>query len=543
VPQEGPASVAEALVERLKQAGVTHIFGVPGGECNLDLIAACDRLGIAFVLTRTETAAAIMACVAGELTGAPGAAMTTRGPGLASAVNGAAFADLDRSPLLLIADGYAPDQAFISHQRIDQERILAPLLRGSARLSAESALAQLDSLLAAAAGPPPGPSYLEVTGSEIRAPAPIAALPAAAAPAAPVPGGPVAQGAPESARALLGAAKRPLLIAGLQARSADASAALRRFVEQSGCPVLTTYKAKGAMPEAHPLAMGLYAGGVAEEPLVRDADLVLLYGFDPVEGPPQAWRYKGIKALELTRHRFDPQLLEPDVSVVAPIGPALGALAADTDSSGWAAGELARHRERIRGAARVEPAGGVSPVAVVDCAIEHLPADSRIAIDAGAHMLPVLHLWQCAEPDRSLISRGLSTMGFALPAAIGASLADPQRKTVAFTGDGGLMMCLGELGTALECGAAPVVVLFNDSALTLIEAKQRRRQLPRSGISFGRTDFARIAEGFGWRARRASTRAELDSAFREAAALDEPFLIDALVDPSSYDEIIARVRG
>jgi acetolactate synthase-1/2/3 large subunit len=494
-------------------------------------------LDVGFVLTRTETAAAIMACVAGELTGAPGAAMTTRGPGFASAVNGAAFAHLDRSPLLLIADGYAPEQAFISHQRIDQERILAPLVRKSERLSADTAAAQLESLLAAAMGTPPGPSYLEVTGREIRARAPIPAPPAAAAADG------VAQSALQSARALLRAAKRPLLIAGLQARSADASAALRRFVERSGCPVLTTYKAKGAIPEAHPLAMGLYAGGVAEEPLVRGADLVLLYGFDPVEGPPQAWRYDGMPTLELTNHPFDPQLLEPDVSIVADIGPALCAIAADLDSSGWAADELARRRERIRGAARVEPARGLSPVAVVDCAMAHLPTDSRITIDAGAHMLPVLHLWESAEPNRSLISRGLSTMGFALPAAIGASLVDPARKTIAFTGDGGLMMCLGELGTARECGAAPVVVVFNDSALTLIEAKQRRRQLPRSGVSFAGTDFRRIAEGFGWRARRASTRAELDAAFEEAATLDEPVLIDARVDPSSYDQIIAQIRG
>src|SRR5690606_2555450 len=106
-----------------------------------------------------------------------------------------------------------------------------------------------------------------------------------------------------------------------------------------------------------------------------------------------------------------------------------------------------------------------------------LPADARITIDAGAHMLPVLHLWHCEEPNHSLISRGLSTMGFALPAAIAAALAEPERTTVAFTGDGGLMMCLGEMGTAIQQGCAPIVVVFNDSALTLIGAKQKRRQL------------------------------------------------------------------
>jgi acetolactate synthase-1/2/3 large subunit len=530
-------NVAEALVARLHAVGVRHIFGVPGGECNLDLIAACDKLGVEFVLTRTETAASIMACVTGEFTGTPGIATTTRGPGLASVVNGVAFADLDRSPLLLIADGYGPDQAFVSHQRIDQQAILAPLVRASASLSGTRAMAQLDSLLAAAMGPPPGPVYLEVTGAEIRASAAESETAVASAQAI------VEERALGPAQSLLGSVRRPILLAGLQARSADASSALRRFVEEARCPVLTTYKAKGVIPETAPLAMGLYAGGVAEEPLIREADLVILYGFDPVEGPPQAWRYGRTPTLELTNHRFDRSLFEPTVSIVADIGAALFALAKNVDSGGWSPEQLARHKDRVRSAARVTTTAGLSPVDVVDSAMACLPNDSRITIDAGAHMLPVLHLWECSEPNQSLISRGLSTMGFALPAAIGASLVDPERKTVAFTGDGGLMMCLGELGTARECGSKPVVVVFNDSALTLIEAKQRKRKLPRSGVSFEGTDFCTIAEGFGWRARRASTREELDAAFAEATAADEPFLIDALINPASYDQIIARVRG
>lgn len=530
-------NVAEALVARMQAVGVTHVFGVPGGECNLDLIAACDKLGVEFVLTRTETAASIMACVAGELTSTVGVAMTTRGPGLTSAVNGVAFADLDRSALLLIADGYGSDQEFVSHQRIDQRAILAPLVRASAFLSSHEAAAQLDSLVGAALGQPPGPAYLEVTGTEIRVPVKEFWSPA------PAPCPVLSETAIAPARKLLSSAKRPILIAGLQARSAAACMALRTFSAETGCPVLTTYKAKGVMPETNPLAMGLYAGGVAEEPLIRDADLVLLYGFDPVEGPPQAWRYNEKTTIELTNVAFDVPLIDPAILMVTEISSTLAALSEGVYFDGWSEAALARHKERIWSAARVPSNAGLSPAALVESAMAHLESDCRITIDAGAHMLPVLHLWKCEDLNQSLISRGLSTMGFALPAAIGASLVDRTRKTVAFTGDGGLMTCLGELGTARECGAQPIVVVFNDSALTLIEAKQRKRQLPRSGVSFEGADFRRIAEAFGWRARRVSTREEADAAFAEAAVADEPFLIDALVDPATYDEIIARVRG
>ena len=207
-------TVTEALVERLRDAGVRLIYGVPGGECNLDFIAAADKLGVRFVLTRNETAAAIMASVTAELTGTPGVAMTTRGPGLAAAANGTAYAALDRAPLLLIADGYEDAETYVSHQRIDQAGMLAPLTKASADLRSGNPLDELERLLTRATAQPPGPVYLEVAGSRIRAAAPAAAAPrrSTAGPAA------IDAAALSRARELLARSKRPLVLAGLQAR-------------------------------------------------------------------------------------------------------------------------------------------------------------------------------------------------------------------------------------------------------------------------------------------------------------------------------------
>ena len=171
------------------------------------------------------------------------------------------------------------------------------------------------------------------------------------------------------------------------------------------------------------------------------------------------------------------------------------------------------------------------------------PPDSRITIDAGAHMLPVLHLWMSDEPRGALLSRGLSTMGFALPAAIAASLAEPARPTIAFTGDGGLMMCPGELGTAVQNRCRITVVVFNDSSLTLIGAKQRRRQLPQDAVDFSPTNFAAIAEGFGCAAYRVETPDQLAPALAAALAQDGPALVDIVVDPQPYHEQIISLRG
>jgi acetolactate synthase-1/2/3 large subunit len=533
-----PLSVTEAIVEELARRGVTHLFGVPGGECNLDVISASDRAGLRFILTRTETSASIMACIAAELTGAPGVAMTTRGPGLAAATNGVAYADLDRAPLLLIADGYEEDQAMISHQRIDQTAILAPMLRASSDLRDGDALGELDRLLAAATAQPPGPVYLEVAGSRIRRPAEAARTQAPVpAPRSPDPD------ALERARSMLARARHPVILAGLQARRPEAAQALNRFVEASQCPALTTYKAKGAISEHAPLGLGLYAGGVAEEPLLRAADLILLYGFDPVEGPPQPWRYAGIPTLELSEHAHAHSLLHPDQMLVGDIAILLDALAGALPGPDWTATELRDTKARLWAAARTPTGEGIAPSQLVDAARAAFPPETRITIDAGAHMLPVLHLWQSGAANLSLISRGLSTMGFALPAAIAASLVDPGRPTIAFTGDGGLMMCLGELGTAIQYGATPVVIVFNDSALTLIGAKQKRRQLAAAGVDFPDTDFAKIAEGFGWWSRRVETLDDLADALAQARTAGRAALIDVVINPAQYEDQILAIRG
>src|SRR6201996_9838519 len=140
-------TIAEAIMERLAGRGVKRMFGVPGGDCNLDIIEAGARKGVDFILTRGETAAAIMASISAELTGVPGVAMTTRGPGLASVANGAAYATLDRAPLVIIADNYESGLDHVSHQRIDQASLLRPVLKGESRLASEDPVAEVDELM------------------------------------------------------------------------------------------------------------------------------------------------------------------------------------------------------------------------------------------------------------------------------------------------------------------------------------------------------------------------------------------------------------
>jgi acetolactate synthase-1/2/3 large subunit len=159
-------------------------------------------------------------------------------------------------------------------------------------------------------------------------------------------------------------------------------------------------------------------------------------------------------------------------------------------------------------------------------------------------MFPATTLWAVEDPREMAISSGLATMGFALPAAIGAAYARPGSRVVCFTGDGGLGMCIGELETLARSGLPVTVVVFNDALLSLIAIKAKPQGHGGQGaVGFEQVDFAAVARAYGIAAAVATTPGELESAMREAMSVDGPFVVDARVDPAGYKDIMNVVRG
>jgi acetolactate synthase-1/2/3 large subunit len=539
-----PTTVAGALVDGFAALGTARLFGVPGGGSSLDLIEAARARGLAFVLARQESAAVLMAATTAELDGSLGVALTTQGPGTASAANGVAHAHLDRCAVAVISDALPPaHRPYVTHQRFDQRALLGPLTAAHATFDGGAVGPELARLAAAAFGPPAGPVHVELDGATARA---------AADPQPPRGRSPDRRTADPAAVgravALLRAARRPLILAGLEAAAPDAAAALRRLLAALDCPALVTYKAKGVVPDADTRMAGVFTGGAAERPVVSSADLVLLAGVDPVELIPQPWAFDGpvidVAAFERPMH-----YLRPDAVLAGPVAAGLEALAAASrPATGWAAGEAAARRAAMH-AALACPArpGALGPEAAVRIAARvagGLPRWPRATVDAGAHMFSATTFWPCSEPRDLLISNGLATMGFALPAAIASVLHDPTRPTIAFTGDGGLLMGLGELVTAVETGGPLVIVVFNDGALSLIDVKQQQRALAPVGVRWGpAVDFAAVMRGLGGGGWRAGTPADYERALHEAFASGRPSLIDAAIDPSGYPAQLAALRG
>jgi acetolactate synthase-1/2/3 large subunit len=541
-------TAAEELARWLSANGVTRLFGVPGGGSSLDIIESAARAGIPFTLARAENAAVIMAATTAELTGRPGAVLVTRGPGLASAINGLAHATLDRAPVLLISDGFTEAQrTFVTHQVLDQAALAAPVVRAAETSQGGDIGACLARLGAAMAGPCRGPALLELADEAARKPA------IAEAHARPAPPAPAAEDAIVAARALLADARRPVIIAGLEAR--EAATETRALAHAIGAPVLVTYKAKGVVADDDALFGGVFTGGAAEAALLRRADLIILAGADPVEFIPQRWRYDA-PVIDIARFARGTHYVSPAVLVEGDVGPALAALGAQAEpvhglgnalASDWTVEEIGHARAAwLKALANPGAPGRVGPERVVTLAAEACAAAGvalRAAVDAGAHMFSATTFWSTSEPNGVLISNGLATMGFALPAAIAAALAEPDRPAIAFTGDGGLLMCLGELATAAALRARVIVIVFNDAGLSLIALKKAGRELPEDSLAWAHPGFADVARGLGC----AAVTVETEPGYREAlaAALTEagPTVIDVRIDPSGYPAQMAGARG
>ncbi|MBR0671783.1 thiamine pyrophosphate-dependent enzyme, partial [Neoroseomonas soli] len=348
-----------------------------------------------------------------------------------------------------------------------------------------------------------------------------------------------------SARRILASARRPVVVAGLEAM--DAAAELRALVAALGCPALVTYKAKGVIADADPHFAGIFTCGAAEGPVLDRADAVVMVGADPVEFIPKPWRWP-VPVIEVATAPRALPYASPAAALSGAIAPAVAALAEGAARSAWDTAEIASLREAWLRALANDPrrGAGLGPQRVVEitqAACRKAGFDPRAAVDAGAHMFPATTFWQCERPGDLLISNGLATMGFAVPAAIAAALHDPTRGALAFTGDGGLLMGLGELATAAVLGARVVVVAFNDATLSLIDIKKEKRDLPEGALGWPRADLAAAMRSMGGLGLTANSEAEFAVALEQACAAKGPALIDVAVDPSGYPAQIKALRG
>jgi acetolactate synthase-1/2/3 large subunit len=532
-------TTVDVLAEAFKQAGTPFMVGHPGGE-SVELMEAGRQRGMRFLLMKQEVAAAMLAATWGEITGSPGVCLSTRGPGAANMVNGIAHAFLDRAPLIAITDAYArPTYETGLRQRIDQKAIYAPLVKWSTTIDARSVHQQLRRAMRTVGADPPGPVHFELPQSEtVRAAGDAGAEP----PLSPH----LLRPRPERSdlKPVLDAltlSKRPVLIAGLGVLWARASEPFVRFAERLGAPVLTTSKVKGAIAEDHPLRAGCIIGGLIERNLVTAADLIITVGLDAVELQPKPWPYK-LPVLSLSSVPSLDGLIPADPEVVGELNGLLAALAEwAPERAGWGEAAARSFREAVTKALDT-PSRGLTPQRTVEVARAVLPRDTIATCDAGASRLLVVQKWLAYGPRQFLTSNGLGSMGYAVPGALAARLAHPNRPIVAFTGDGGFLMAVAELQTAQRENLPIVVVVFDDAEIGLIRIKQEIKKIPLNGVTLGGIDWEKLAAAFGADAAVVDTETALGDALAGAVASGRTTLIAARIDASGYVEQFNQLR-
>lgn len=525
-------TVAQQTARLLLESGVDTVFGLPGGE-NLVLLEALRRAGVRFFLTRHESSALFMAAVTARLTGRVSACLTTLGPGAANSVAGVAHAFLDRCPVLLFTAQLSEDQlATATHQALDLARLFSPITKGTFQLQASRDGQTLARAYSLATAGRPGPVLVQVAAD-------VAASPTTHWATLVSPGA-EPEFVPEqmaTARQLLAQAQRSVIVAGLGLEPERPYRALARLAQAWAVPVVTTPIAKGALPEDHPLAAGVI-GLTASDPAYRiidEADCILALGFDVVE-LVKPWRQEA-RLIWLAPWPNDQPRLPASAELVGSIEAGLRQLAEvqPNHKPGWAERQLSGLR-RVRDQRSLPQGsdGRLSPQSVIDAVRSSSPRETIAVTDVGAHKILAGLRWPSYLPNSYLVSNGLSSMGFGLPAAVAASRLYPHRPVVCFTGDGGLAMALGELSLAAALSTPLIVVAFNDGALELIRAKQLRSGFEVYGTTFTNPDFSDIARAFGIRYFRAEDGDGCAAATREAIDHGRPVIVEALIDPAAY---------
>ncbi|MGB9954092.1 thiamine pyrophosphate-binding protein [Haloarcula marismortui] len=537
--------VSLAVVDRLVANGIDTVFGIPGKQ-SLPLNEAIGkRDDIRFVVARHETAVSHQAWGYAETSGEIASTVVVPGPGDMNAMNGLKNALNDCTPLVHFAIETEPtlrggdaihETPPDTYDNVVKENILLK--------NPETTAATIDRAVQVAQTPPKGPVRVGIPKNYLQMDVPIAGAGTPSAPSAST----VPEQEVSTAAEHLLAAERPLILAGGGVRVADGSSALRSLAERLAAPVVTTYKGKGVLPEDHTLSAGVLAGSASPELLdcLADADAVLAVGSDLDAHGTRGWSVELPETLvHVTMDADDFGTgYNPTVGILADAAETMAAIedkiaAADTAPASKADGTERAQAVRAATARRIDPLVDSEPpltsVHVLQILRDALPSDAITAVDAGGFRVWALNTFEAHGP-RSYVNPGSwATMGTGLPSAIGAQLANPDTPVVALTGDGGLMMCVHELHTAVaEDLPITVVVLNNDDYAIISEEAGRSYDLDQQAYGWDTTpiDFGTVAAGMGMEAMQADTPSEIHTAVREAVQTDAPTLVEVRTDPT-----------
>jgi acetolactate synthase-1/2/3 large subunit len=536
---------SDLFVECLEVEGVKYVFGIPGEE-TLDLNESLANSSVDFIPVRHEQGGAYMADMYGRLTQRAGVCLGTLGPGATNLITAVADAFLDRSPLVaLTGQGDLERMHKESHQYIDIVSIMKPVTKWNARLNSSHIIPEVvRKAFKVAQAQKPGPTHIELPEDVMAETLDAVPLPARTQIRSPEPS------APDLLKAvsIIRSAINPIVLAGNGVARVGAAAALREFARATGIGVAETFMGKGSLDYRDPNALGTVGLSSRDYALAgfEDADVVITVGYDLVEHAPANWnpnRDKTIVCVDSVPSEVDEHFIT-EIDLVGDLYHILSRLTEEL--------RLAPHTPRGSRlddivlarfeAAKDDDAFPLQPPRALWEIRKALGREDMLISDVGLHKLWIARMFPAHEPSTVLIANGLAGMGIALPTAIAAKLVFPERNVVTVNGDGGFLMNVQELETAVRLRTPIVNVIWENSQFGSIVWKQDKKFGRHFGTDFTNPDFVKLADAFGMPAWRCETVDDLGRHLRHALSLELPSLIVVPID-YSIDVSISEELG
>ena len=549
---------SDLFVKCLEAENVEYIFGIPGEETNDLTISISESETIKFILARHEQAAAFMADVYGRLTNKVGVCLATLGPGATNLTTGVASANMDRSPLLAITGQTEITKMHKeSHQNMDPVTMFTPITKWTWSIRDADGIPEiLRRAFKIAAEEKKGATHLDL-------PVDVAKMESLLQPLSSKSGivsGPTRSTLHDASKMILNS-NAPVILVGNGCIRNNASNIIRRFANLTGFYSMNTFMGKGVISDNSPTHMGTIGIKESDYALhaLKLADVVISIGYDLVEYSPKNWNGSNLKKIihiDSTSAEVD-NYYNPDIEISGDLNLTINLLMnsvkryqneIQTNSINKQEITLAKARFRkIKKEVdwRVEQfmddeSYPIKPEKLIHDVRNVLSSEDILISDVGAHKLWIAKIFKTYSPNTCIISNGFCSMGFALPGAIGAQLACPSRKVVAMCGDGGFLMNVQELETAVRLQLPIIVVVWCDSDLGVISTKQRLEFGRNVFTNFNNPDFVKLAESFGAKGYRVTSTDEFSYVLREATkSLHTPVVIAIDID-ADRNELLFR---
>ncbi|MBE4856534.1 acetolactate synthase large subunit [Enterobacter cloacae complex sp. P40RS] len=526
---------AQLIVHLLERQGITTVAGIPGGTVLPLYDALSQSTQIRHVLARHEQGAGFIAQGMARTQGKPAVCMACSGPGATNLVTAIADARLDSIPLICIT-GQVPSSMIgtDAFQEVDTYGISIPITKHNYLVRDISELPQVisDAFRIAQSGRP-GPVWIDIPKDVQTAEIEIDVLPE---PGDRAPAPEFSAECVRDAAAMINAAKRPVLYLG--GGAINAADEIRQFAEKANLPTTMTLMALGMLPKAHPLSLGMLGmhGARSTNYILQEADLLIVMGarFDDraIGKTEQFCPNAKIIHVDIDRAELG-KIKQPHVAIQGDVADVLAQLIPQTDATdraGWR--QLVADLQREFPGAIPSEGDPLSHYGLINAVAACVDDSAIITTDVGQHQMWTAQAYPLNRPRQWLTSGGLGTMGFGLPAAVGAALANPDRKVICFSGDGSLMMNIQEMATAAENQLDVKIILMNNEALGLVHQQQSLfyKQGVFAATYPGTINFMQIAAGFGLHTCDLNAEEDAHAALQAAISRPGPALIHVRID-------------